>query len=294
MNLNHLAVFHAVAANSSISGAARELRISQSAVSRQLGEFERTLGLVLFDRLPRGVRATEAGRLLAGYARRLFAIQAEAEQALGDLQQLARGRIAIGASRTIGGYLLPGILARFRQRHPDVELSLQVENTAAIESKLVAGEIDIGFAEGVVSSGLLDYRIFAQDELVLIAAPRHAAVKRAPLPLSALAEYPLLMHEIGSGTRAVTERALADRRLAIRPTMTLGSSEAIKQTVAAGVGLAFMSSAAIRTELQAGILLALPVRGLHIRRPLYSVQLKTASRSPSLDAFLRLLEEPPS
>ncbi|HSW12547.1 MAG TPA: LysR family transcriptional regulator [Solimonas sp.] len=293
MNLNHLAIFQAVAASNSISRGAQRLHISQSAVSKQIGEFERALGVSLLDRLPRGVRTTEAGRLLLGYANRLFALEAEAEQALGDLQQLRRGRLAIGASRTIGGYMLPETLAAFRQHHPGVELSLQVENTQAIESKLLAGEIDIGFAEGVVSSEQLDYQVFAQDELVLIAAPRHPLAGRAPLSLAALAESPLLMHEVGSGTRAVTERALAAKNLRLRPAMTLASTEAIKHTVATGVALAFLSSQAIRTELRAQSLVVLPVKGLRILRPLYRVQLKSAWLSPALDAFLDFLRQQP-
>ncbi len=286
MNLNHLAIFQAVAASGSVSGGARELHISQSAVSKQLAEFERTLGVVLLDRLPRGVRPTEAGRLLLGYANRLFAIEAEATQALGDLQQLGRGRLAIGASRTIGGYMLPETLAAFARRHPGVELSLQVENTQAIEAKLLAGEIDIGFAEGVVSSDQLDYRVYAEDELVLIAAPRHPLATGGPLTLAALAECPLLMHEPGSGTRAVTERALAAKGIRLRPAMTLASSEAIKHAVASGVALAFLSAQAIRTELKAGILRVVEVKGLRIRRPLYRVLLKSAWHSPALEAFL--------
>lgn len=289
MNLNHLAIFQAVAASGSVSGGARQLHISQSAVSKQLAEFERALGVLLLDRLPRGVRPTEAGRLLLGYANRLFAIEAEAVQALGDLQRLARGRLAIGASRTIGAYLLPEILAAFGRRHPGVDLSLQVENTQAIESKLLAGEIDIGFAEGIVSSEQLDYQVFAQDELVLIAAPRHPAAARDPLPLAALAEYPLLMHEPGSGTRAVTERALAGKNLRLRPAMTLASSEAIKQMVATGGALAFLSAQSIRTELKAGMLVVVPVKGLRIQRPLYRVELKSAWHSPALEAFLGFL-----
>lgn len=289
MNLNHLAIFRAVASCGSVSGGAKRLHISQSAVSKQLSEFERTLGVVLFDRLPRGVRPTEGGRLLLSYANRLFAIEAEAEQALGDLQQMTRGRIVIGASRTIGGYLLPSILATFRQRYPGVELSLQVENTKAIEDKLIAGEIDIGFAEGTISSDALDYTIFAQDQLVLIAAPGHPVNARAPLPIAALTEYPLLMHEVGSGTRAVTEMALAAKKISLRPAMTLASTEAIKQTVVTGIGLAFLSALAIRSELAANTLTVVPIKGLRVQRPLYRVHLKNAWLSPSLEAFLALL-----
>jgi DNA-binding transcriptional LysR family regulator len=287
VNLNHLAIFHAVAQAGSVSGGALGLHISQSAVSKQLGELEAALELPLFERLPRGVRLTEAGHALLDYSTRLFALEREAERAMAELKQLGRGRIAIGASRTIGTYMLPPLLARFHRLHPRIELSLQVENTKAIEDKLVAGEIDLGYAEGLPSSAHLDYTVFARDDLVLVAAPDHAAA-RAPLSLAALAGEELLMHEDGSGTRAVTEAALAERKLKIRPVMVLASSEAIKQTVAAGAGLAFLSSAAIRNEVEAGTLVVLKVRGLNIHRPLYRMQPKKARLGPSLRAFLNL------
>jgi len=286
MNLNHLAIFQAVANANSVSGGAEALHISQSAVSRQLADFERALGVRLFERLPRGMRLTEAGRVLLGYANRLFAIEAEAEQALRDLRQVARGRIAIGASRTIGAYVLPQVLAAYRHDYPAVDLSLQVENTQAIEDKLIAGEIDIGFAEGIVRSDVLDYRVFAQDELVVIASPKHPAAKNGPLTLGDLASLPLLMHETGSGTRAVTERALSAKGITVRPAMTLASTEALKHTVATGVGIAILSALAVRTELKARTLRVVPVRGLRIERPLYRVQLKKSWPSPALEAFL--------
>lgn len=288
MNLNHLAIFHAVAQCGSVSAGAERLHISQSAVSKQLTEFERRQNLTLFERLPRGVRLTEAGQLLYGYANRLFAIQSEAESALADLQRLARGQLTIGASRTIGGYLLPARLAAFRRLYPDVAISLQVENTSTTERKLIAGELDIGFTEGIVNSAQLHYRVFARDELVLIAAPGHPILQRQPVPLSALGQYPLLMHEEGSGTRAVTESVFAERRLNLRPDMTLASSEAIKQTVATGVGLALISSAAIRSEVEAGLLCTVKVKGLHVQRELFLVQLRTGAQSPALAAFLQL------
>ena len=293
MNLNHLAIFQAVAACGSVSAGAQRLRISQSAASRQLGEFERTLGVTLFDRLPRGVRLTEAGRLLLGYANRLFAIETEAEEALGDLQKRTRGRIAIGASRTIGAYLLPPVLAAYRQQHPGVELSLQVDNTRAIEAQLIAGEIDIGFAEGIVGTEMLDYRVCANDELVLVAAPRHQLTRETTVTLARMLEFPMLMHEIGSGTRAVTELAFAKRRVSLRPAMTLASTEAIKQTVATGIGIAVLSSFAIRTELAAKTLKVVPVRGLSIQRPLYRLRLRNSWASPAMQAFLALIDQAP-
>lgn len=288
MNLNHLAIFRAVAACGSVSRGAESLFISQSAVSKQLTEFEATLGLKLFDRLPRGVRLTESGHLLLGYANRLFAVEAAAERALQDLHQQARGRIAIGASRTLGSYLLPERLVAFHRRFPRVEVALQVDNTKVIENRLIEGELDIGFTEGAAGHEQLEYVEVTQDELVLIVGRSHWAAAQATLSLAQLAELPLLMHEEGSGTRAVTESALAARKVRLRPVMTLASTEAIKQTVAAGAGVAFLSALSIRPELEARRLVVVKVKGLRIRRPLYRVRLRDATPGPSLEAFLRV------
>lgn len=286
MNLNHLSIFQAVAATGSISAGARRLHVSQPAVSKQLGEFEQTLGVVLFDRLPRGVRLTEAGRLLQGHANRLVALEAEAEAAIRDLRLGVRGSLRIGASRTVGAYLLPALLARFRQRYPDVEIFLQVDSTASIEQRLVASEIDIGFTEGMVGNALLEYRVFARDELILIAAPGHAVLAQDPVALSSLLQYPLLMHEVGSGTRAVTEKAFSAKQLALQPSMTLASTEAIKQTVATGVGIGFLSASAVRAELAAGTLATARMKGLRIHRPLYRIERRGSWASPALEAFV--------
>ena len=174
MNLNHLAIFHAVARAGSVTGGAEALGVSQSAVSRQLAEFEARQGVSLFDRRPRGVVLTAPGRVLLDYAERLFAIRAQAELALDDLRHRRLGRLAIGASRTIGAYMLPQAFAQFTRDNPGIELSLTVENTETIERQLLDGRIDIGFAEGVADDAALDYTVFAQDELVLIAAPTSA------------------------------------------------------------------------------------------------------------------------
>src|SRR5689334_3520995 len=121
MNINHLAIFHAVAEEGSVSRGASRLHISQPAVSKQLRGLERSLGVALFHRLSKGVQLTEAGALLAGYARNLFTLEREAENALAELRSLERGRLTIGASTTIGNYLLPTVCAAFREAHPGIE-----------------------------------------------------------------------------------------------------------------------------------------------------------------------------
>ena len=290
MNLNHLAIFHAVARAGSVTGGAEALGVSQSAVSRQLAEFEARQGVSLFDRRPRGVVLTAPGRVLLDYAERLFAIRAQAELALDDLRHRRLGRLAIGASRTIGAYMLPQAFAQFTRDNPGIELSLTVENTETIERQLLDGRIDIGFAEGVADDAALDYTVFAQDELVLIAAPRHPLAGAGTVQLDQLRDQLVLMHEAGSGTRAVTEQWLADRGVRLQPAMTLASTEALKQTVATGLGVALLSAQAIRMELAAGLLVRLSLDGGPFRRPLYRVLPRDSTPSPALEGFLQVID----
>ena len=291
MNLNHLAVFHAVAQAGSMTLGAERLDISQPAVSKQVQQLERALGVHLFDRIGRRVHLSQPGETLADYARRLFALAHEAEKAMADVRAAGRGTLAIGASTTIGTYLLPGVLAEFWRRHPGVELLVQIENTEQVHRRLAGHELDLGLTEGLVEDEELEAEVFHQDELVLIAAPGHRLAGRPRVPLSAVREEPFILREPGSGTRAVEERALARLKLPVRVAMALGSTEAIKRVVAEGVGLAVVSRLAVAAECAAGTLAVLPVAGLPIERPLHLVRRRGRRDGPALQAFCVVLRE---
>jgi DNA-binding transcriptional LysR family regulator len=291
MNLNHLAIFHAVAQAGSMTLGAERLDISQPAVSKQVQDLERALGVHLFDRIGRRVHLSQAGEILADYARRLFALAHEAEEAMADVRAAGRGRLAIGASTTIGTYLLPGVLAEFWRRHPRVELLVQIENTEQVHRRLAGHELDVGLTEGFVEEGELAAEVFHQDELVMIAAPGHRLAGQARVALSAVREEPFILREPGSGTRAVEERALARLKLPVRVVMALGSTEAIKRVVAEGVGLAIVSRLAVAAECAAGTLAVLPVAGLRIERPLHLVRRRGRRDGPALQAFCAVLRK---
>src|SRR5262249_36433164 len=291
VNLNHLAVFHAVAQAGSMTRGAERLGISQPAVSKQVQELESALGVHLFDRVGRQVCLSQAGTVLADYARRLFALAQEAEEAMADVRAVGRGRLAIGASTTIGTYLLPGVLAEFWRRHPRVELLVQIENTEQVHRRLAGHGLDVGLTEGIIAEDDLDAEVFHQDELVLIAAPGHRLARQPRVPLSAVREEPFVLREPGSGTRAVEERALARLKLPVRVVMELGSTETIKRVVAEGVGLAIMSRLAVSAECAAGTLAVLPVAGLRIARPLHLVRRKGRRDGPASQAFCAVLRE---
>lgn len=289
MNRNHLALFHAVAQAGSISRAATAVSVSQPAVSRQIAELESQLGVTLLDRLPRGVRLTEAGAILADYAHRWRALEDEAERALDEYRGLKRGRLTIGASLTIGGYLLPRMLAEFRRRCPDVELQVEIANTERIQRALLDGTIELGLTEGPVESAELESAVFYRDELVAIAPAGHPLLKRAPVTVRELCREPLLLREEGSGTRAVWEQALRRMGLEARPFISMASPEALKHAVAAGMGISVVSRLIIALELQSGALAVLPLKDLTIPRPFHRQWVRGRNQSPALLSFLEVM-----
>lgn len=291
MNLNHLALFRAVAEAGGFTRAAEARRISQPAISAQVAELESSLGLQLFDRLPRGVRLTQAGECLLGYARRLAAVETEAERAMEELRGVRSGMLKLGASRSIGTYWLPGQLAAFHRQHPEVKLEVWIGNTEEVEQQLLEGAVELGLTEGAASTRPeLWTRVFHQDELVVIAPPGQP-LAAAPLTAAALCREPMVVREIGSGTRVIVEDALRRKRLELRNVvLTLDSPEAIKHSVAAGLGLAIISRLCVLRELAEGTLRQLEVKGLSIPRPLHLVTTANRSRSPAAAAFVQSLD----
>ena len=286
MNINHLAIFHAAAEEGSMSRAAERLFISQPAVSKQIGELEAALGVSLFDRLPRGLRLSAAGEMLAGYARRLFAVEAEAEQALAEMKGLAQGKLTVGASLTIGGYLLPKMLGAYRKQYPGIALRLEIANTQVIQQKLRDNALDLGLTEGFAEDPLLEAEVFAEDVLTAVVPPGHPFLEGA-VSAAQFCTEPFLMRELGSGTREVVERALLHQGIVVQPAMSLGSTEAIKQAVASGLGVAIVSRLALETEIKMGLLCPLP--SLALTRPLHLVRLRGKSQSAAAQAFLTVV-----
>ena len=248
------------------------------------------------ERLPRGSRLTDGGRLLAEYAQRLAALEQEAARAVEEFRGLKRGRLAIGASTTIGAYLLPPALGKFHRRHPGLELQLEIANTHTVQRHLLAGTVELGLTEGLMAAEYLDSKIFHEDELVVIAPPGHPLLKRKRVTARDLCREPFVLREEGSGTRAVVEQALRKRGLAAKPVLSLAGTEAVKHAVIAGIGLAIVSRLAIGCELEAGSLAVVPVADLRIRRPLHLQMLRGRTPGPAAARFWKfsLHKKPPS
>jgi DNA-binding transcriptional LysR family regulator len=289
MNRNQLALFDAVAKAGSISGGAASARVSQPAVSKQVAELESALGVRLFDRMARGCRLTEAGKVLADYSGRWSSLEMEAERAIKEYRGLKRGRLAIGASLTIGGYLLPPVLAEFHRQYPEIELRVEVANTENIMRALLDGIIDLGLTEGPAEASELDSVAFFQDELVAVAAPGHPLLGRSRVRARDICREPFLLREEGSGTRAVVEQAFRRKGLKMTPLLSLASPEAIKNAVAAGMGIAIVSRLVVAMELQSRSLEVIPLVDLAIRRSFHLQRVHGRGQSPSVSRFLEIM-----
>jgi len=291
MNFNHLLIFQKVAEHRHFTRAAEDLYISQPAVSKQIRELEKSLGLSLFSQIGRKIYLTEAGEILYDYARRIFALTDEVETHLAEMRDLERGRLALGASTTIGIYLLPEVLGQYRACYPRIELSLDIANADLIQSHLLNNLVELALVEGSVTHPELTSEVWQADELVLIAAPESPLAQQEALSLHDILEAPFLVREQGSGTREAFEAALTERNLPpVTPFMELGSTEAIKKAVAAGLGISFVSTHTIQLEVAAGLLHIVPLRDFQLVRQLYIAYPRQRRLSRASRAFLALLQ----
>jgi DNA-binding transcriptional LysR family regulator len=294
MNLRHLSVFHGVAKAGSVNAAARLLHTSQPAVSRELRTLEVRLGVPLFDRLPRGMRLTEAGQVLLSYAERIFGLEAAAERAMRELADLEGGHLAIGASNTLGTYLLPAFVAAFHTRYPQVTLNLHVGNTQEIVKGVLDSRFTLGFVEGRVrgeATEAIEAREFRRDRIVAVVAPGHSLAKKREVSVRALAEAPAILREPGSGTREIVEHAFTMHGLELRCGLQISNSEALKRATTEGAGVGWISELCVVEELRSGALIALKTARLSLERPLYSLRLRGRHLNPSALAFMQSFEQ---
>jgi DNA-binding transcriptional LysR family regulator len=243
----------------------------------------------LFERAGRATRLTAAGAALFARARELFAVAQTAEEELRALRGLEGGVLRVGASTTIATWLLPPYLARFREAHPGVALHVSSANTRSIAHALLERRLDIALVEGPVRHPRIEVVPWREDELVIIAPVTHHLARRRNIRLTSIAGEPFIVREPGSGTRRVAERALAAQGVEIRVALQLGSTEAIKQAVAAGLGLAIVSRFAAADQVALGRLAAIGVREAALGRTLTELRVRGRAPGPAAQTFREVL-----
>lgn len=291
MNLHHLRVFLAVARRRSYSQAARELFISQPTVSQQVQKLEKELGLNLFDQLGKKIYPTEAGEILYNYAEKIFALVTEAQSALDELTGLENGRLSLGASTTPGIYLLPGVLGGFKKSFPRAKVHLEISNTHKVVEAVLANRLDLGIVgEEFALHPELNIKHLLKDELILITAPEHPLAGTKKARPERLAKETFIMREQGSSTGLLITETLRAKSIQPDVAMNLDNIEAVKQAVAANLGISFVSRYAISTELKAGILCAVKTPGLRLERDINLIYHKDKRLSKLSLEFISFLQ----
>ena len=279
LNLHHLRIFVAVAEQGGFSRAAARLRLSQPAVSKSVRELEHAIGALLIERARGDTRLTDAGRALLARGQELFAVERSAEEDLRALRGLERGILRIAASTTIATYLLPRYVARFLAAYPKVDVRITSANTRDVARAMLGRRVDVALVEGPVHDERLEVVRWRDDALVVIAPPAHRLAHKRHVSVADLQGEPFIVRERGSGTRRVADDALARHGVATSVRLELSSTEAIRQAVTAGIGLAIISRTAIVDQAELERIAVLKVRGLQLTRDFS--ELRHVGRTPS-------------
>ena len=293
VNLSSLSTFLTVAKFRGITRALGELHLTQPAVSRQIQGLEEYLGTQLFLRKGRFLALTEAGHILEHYSSRVFELLTKAQDEIDGLKGLIRGHMRICATTTIGIYMIPDMLAEFKSEHPGIEINLTISNKEEVLRQVQAGAVDMGFAGPPVPFPEFARHAYMEDDMVLIVSPQHRLAARNNVSAKMLTEDMFIHRERGSGTREVVEEELRRAGVSLTHTMELGSTEAIKKTVAANLGVSIVSSRAVILEAMIGNLCAVRVSDLNLRQMNYMLYLPNSPLSSAAEGFRRFLSDSP-
>lgn len=289
ITLRQLEVFLAVAEFGSVTQAARQVHVSQPAASMALADLEKHLSVPLFDRVGNRLQLNDEGARLLPMAQEVVARTEEIWDRFHHPDTRMAGKLRIGASSTLGNYLIPQLIGEFVESHPGVELSLEVGNSEDIVRDMMAFEIDVGFIEDVCHQPELEAHYWRDDRLAVFCSPDYPLAKYSPInDPQQLQNERWILRERGSGTRHVFEMAIAGRLENLNVYLELGHSEAIKRAVMSGVGISCLSVVVLQDHLRAGDLVEIQVPFLDLRRRFYRLLHRQKYQTALLKEFLKI------
>jgi DNA-binding transcriptional LysR family regulator len=288
VKFNQLKIFYTVAQNKSFTLAAKELFLTQPAVTIQIQKLEADYETKLFDRVGKKIFLTESGKTLYSYAEKILALFVQAEEALIDTKELKSGRLTIGASATVGSYYLPKIFETFGKQYPGIEIQMNLANSHQVIEDVLALKRDLGFVGELHSYEGLVIIPFLEEELVLIVPPHHPFVHREGVSLGDLASQPFIAREKGSATRELVEEKVGRRGVSLKVVMDLASNEAIKKAVENGLGISIISRYVAQKEVDQGLLRMVPFGKEKIMRKFFIIYHEDKYLSSTIRAFLNV------
>ena len=276
----------------SFSGAAEALHLTQPTVSGHIKNLESDLGVMLLDRLGKRVVPTEEGELLYRYGQKLLALRDHARQEIEAISGKMSGLLKIGGSTIPGAYILPALIGAFKKEHPSLSVQLMIDDTAKVTQAVKDGDLCIGVVGARVADGHLESHTFLTDELVVAVPAGHHWAHKKIIPVEALKTEPFIQREEGSGTRRIMEDHLEKAGFSLADlnmVAVVGSSDAVRQAVKAGLGISILSIRALKDDIQAGRISAVRLKGLKLERSFSIILLKGKSRSLACQVFLDFL-----
>lgn len=292
MDLHQIEIFCMLIKLRSFSGAAKALHLTQPTVSGHIKNLESDLGVMLLDRLGKRVVPTEEGEILYRYGQKLLALRDHARQEIEAISGKMGGLLKIGGSTIPGAYILPALIGAFKKEHPSLSVQLMIDDTAKVTQAVKDGDLCIGVVGARVADGHLESHTFLSDELVVAVPAGHHWAHKKIIPVEALKTEPFIQREEGSGTRSIMEDHLEKAGFSpedLNTVAVVGSSDAVRQAVKAGLGVSILSIRALKDDIQAGRISAVRLKGLKLERSFSIILLKGKSRSLLCQVFLDFL-----
>lgn len=286
MTLRHLRIFVAVCDYKTITKASEALYIAQPSVSLAISELEEYYGVRLFDRISRKLYLTKVGEQVLGYARHITSLFDQMEKSVKNAE--ASGAIRVGASVTIGTCLLPVFAKKFEETIAHLSLSATVENSNILEKMVLANQLDLALVEGVPCSDQLIVSPFLDDELVAVCSADNPLGQSEEVSAEELSRKPLILREVGSGTRQLFENAMMLHNLSIKPHWECISTQAIVNAVMMDIGVSVLPERLVSKEIKEGKLLKIPVKDLQLKRKFSIIYHKNKYLSTALQSFIEI------
>ena len=290
MSLDTLRIYVTVVEQKNFSKAAKILNLSQPNVSLHIRNLENEFEATLLHRSPKQVKVTEEGKILYIKAKQMLSLYDEAKQEMNDRKNIVQGTIKIGASFTIGEYILPKLLAEYARENRGVTVEVTVANTEEVIERIRSNDLDVGLVEGEVANADVEVQPFMEDEMIMIAPANHTLAQLKVVKPEMLQEEVWIWRESGSGTRAYSDRFMQELNLNVKHSFIFSSSQGIKEAVSEGLGIAMISKWTVRKELQAGTIKRLNINNRKFARHFSLVQSKNPGYSKAHQLFIVKIE----
>lgn len=291
MDFGQLEIFLCIAEEKSFSRAAEKMLRTQPALSIAIKRLEEELGEPLFDRSSKNGMLTEAGKILYSYAQRLINLRHEAQEAVGELRGMYRGRLTIGANESTSHYLLPQLLLEYRKRFPQIKIEVHRNVSEKIPLEVLERNLDFGFLSyDPLHSALQSIEVY-RDELALVVPPKHALTRRDQVTVRDLGEYQFVAHNVKTPARERIFALFRQHHTPLNICVELSTLETIKDFVLLGVGIAILPRLAVDDEIKSGKLIEVPVKGMKIEKALRLVYRREANLSHAAKSFLEIVRE---